>query len=111
MAAGYAEAIVPRSQRDDLNFVRRINQALLSAWKKRVLPEPMLDANHLVGTAVRKERQDIEGGHWEEALKCLTNDLQHHRTATFRQAALCAEATASVVNLVAIISGRRDKHE
>jgi hypothetical protein len=38
----------------------------------------------------------------------FANDLQHRRTATFRQAALCAEATASVVNLVAIISGKRD---
>lgn len=37
------------------------------------------------------------------------NDLQHHRTADYRQAALCAEATTSVVNLVAIISGRRDQ--
>ena len=39
----------------------------------------------------------------------LANDLQHHRTADYRQAALCAEATTSVVNLVAIISGRRDR--
>jgi hypothetical protein len=38
----------------------------------------------------------------------LANELQHKRTATFRQAALCAEATASVVNLIAIISGQRD---
>ena len=38
----------------------------------------------------------------------LANDLQHRRTATFRDAALCAEATTSVVNLVAIISGRRN---
>lgn len=38
----------------------------------------------------------------------LANQLQHRRTADFRQAALCAEATAAVVNLVAIISGRRD---
>jgi hypothetical protein len=38
----------------------------------------------------------------------LANALQHHRTAVFRQAALCAEATASVVNIVAIVSGRRD---
>ena len=38
----------------------------------------------------------------------LANELQHQRTATFRQAALCAEATASVVNIVAILSGRRD---
>jgi hypothetical protein len=38
----------------------------------------------------------------------LANDLQHKRTAHFRQAALCAEATNSVMNLIAIISGRRD---
>ena len=38
----------------------------------------------------------------------LANDLQHNRTATFREAALCAEATASVINIVAIASGRRD---
>ncbi len=38
----------------------------------------------------------------------VANDLQHRRTATFRSAALCAEATTSVVNLIAIISGRRD---
>jgi hypothetical protein len=38
----------------------------------------------------------------------LSNDLQHHRTATFRQAAMCAEATGSLINIVAIVSGRRD---
>lgn len=38
----------------------------------------------------------------------LANDLQHRRTAIFRQAALCAEATSSVVNMIAIISGKRD---
>ena len=38
----------------------------------------------------------------------LANELQHRRTAIFRQAALCAEATASVVNLIAIVSGQRD---
>jgi hypothetical protein len=38
----------------------------------------------------------------------LAVELQHRRTATFRQAALCAEATTSVINVVAIISGRRD---
>jgi len=39
----------------------------------------------------------------------LANDLQHHRTAGRREAALCAEATTSTVNIVAIISGRRDR--
>ena len=38
----------------------------------------------------------------------LANKLQHDRTADFRKAALCAEATASVVNIVAIVSGQRD---
>jgi len=38
----------------------------------------------------------------------LANNLQHRRTATFREAALCAEATSSVVNLIAIVSGQRD---
>ena len=38
----------------------------------------------------------------------LANDLQHRRTAAFRQAALCAEATSSVINIVAILSGVRD---
>lgn len=38
----------------------------------------------------------------------LANSLQHRRTATFRDAAMCAEASTAVVNLVAIVSGRRD---
>lgn len=38
----------------------------------------------------------------------LANVLQHRRTATFREAALCVEATTTVVNVVAIVAGRRD---
>jgi len=38
----------------------------------------------------------------------LANDIQHRRSASFREAALGAEATRSVVNIVAIISGKRD---
>jgi hypothetical protein len=38
----------------------------------------------------------------------LAIELQHRRTAEFRQAALCVEATTSVINVIAIISGRRD---
>jgi hypothetical protein len=33
--------------------------------------------------------------------------LQHKRLADFRTAALCAEGTLSVVNMLAIIAGRR----
>lgn len=38
----------------------------------------------------------------------LANDLTHRRTADFRIAALCAEASSAVINIVAIISGQRD---
>ena len=58
---------------------------------------------------------ELEGGANEGARRhakaalALANDLQHHRTADFRKAALCAEASISVVNIVAILSGRRDR--
>lgn len=38
----------------------------------------------------------------------LANALQHRRTATFREAAICVEATTSVINVIAILAGRRD---
>ncbi len=45
--------------------------------------------------------------HTKSALD-LANALQHRRTATFRDTALCVEATTSVVNIIAIIAGHRD---
>ncbi len=57
---------------------------------------------------------ELAGGSNEEARRhvkasfALANSIQHRRTATFRDAALCAEATTSVINCIAIISGRRD---
>jgi hypothetical protein len=44
-----------------------------------------------------------------KASLALANDLTHRRTADFRLAALCAESTNAVVNIVSIISGRRDR--
>ena len=38
----------------------------------------------------------------------LAVQLQHQRTAIFRNAAMCVEATTAVINMIAIISGRRD---
>lgn len=38
----------------------------------------------------------------------LSVDLQHKRTASFREAALCAEATRDIINTIAIMSGQRD---
>lgn len=36
------------------------------------------------------------------------NDLQHNRTATFRDAAICVEIAISTVNVIAIMAGVRD---
>lgn len=38
----------------------------------------------------------------------LAVELQHKRTASFRAAALCLEATSSITSIIAILSGRRD---
>lgn len=48
--------------------------------------------------------------HAKAALK-LALALQHRRTADFRQAAMCVEATTAVINVVSIMSGRRDPAE
>lgn len=45
--------------------------------------------------------------HARSALDFSVN-LQHKRTAAFRDAAMCVEATTAVVNTIAIVSGRRD---
>jgi hypothetical protein len=45
--------------------------------------------------------------HAKAALE-LAVHLQHKRTATFREAAICVEATTSVVSLIAIMAGLRD---
>lgn len=46
--------------------------------------------------------------HAKAALR-LALALQHKRTADFLMAALCAEATSSVVNILAVLGGRRGR--
>jgi hypothetical protein len=58
-------------------------------------------AAELAGSA-----NEVARKHAKAALD-LANRLQHERTADFRDAALCAEATISVANIVAVISGKR----
>lgn len=66
----------------------------------------MLEA-YLNGELPGKQNENIRR-HAKASLD-LGNELTHRRTAEFRLAAMCAEATNSVVNIVAIISGRRDR--
>jgi hypothetical protein len=58
---------------------------------------------------------ELQGGaneearaHAKAALR-LALALQHRRTADFPMAALCAEATSSVVNMLAVLAGRRGR--
>ena len=57
---------------------------------------------------------ELAGGVNEETRKHarsaldLANALQHRRTATFRDAAMCVEASTTVINVIAIVAGRRD---
>ena len=57
---------------------------------------------------------ELAGGANEEARRHarsaldFANAVQHRRTASFRDAALCVEATTTVVNVIAIVAGRRD---
>lgn len=59
-----------------------------------------------IGAELAGGSNEIVRSHVKSALK-LANELQHRRTALARDANLCAEATRTVVNLVAIIAERR----
>lgn len=41
----------------------------------------------------------------------LANTVTHKRTATYRDAAFCAQATVNVIGLISILSGKRDQEE
>lgn len=69
------------------------------------------DAKRMLEAYICKELSNSSNAAARKLVKAavdLANDVQHRRTATFRDAALCAETTTSVVNLIAIIFGRRD---
>ncbi|HZX25533.1 MAG TPA: hypothetical protein VFF16_00585 [Telluria sp.] len=58
---------------------------------------------------------ELGGGANEEARRHARSTLdfavalQHRRTATFRDAALCVEATTATISIAAILAGRRDR--
>lgn len=65
----------------------------------------MFDA--YIPVALEGSSNDFLRKHARAALD-LAVHLQHRRTATFREAALCVEATTSVINIVAVVAGLRD---
>lgn len=96
-------------------------EALLSLAKEVFIParHPIIDGTEVGPSdfkrmieayiAVELAGSSAEGlrKHARSALD-LANQTTHKRAAEFRDAALCLEATASVVNIIAIVSGRRD---
>lgn len=60
-------------------------------------------------TSVLKGGTNEEARAHAKAALRLALALQHKRTASFHMAALCAEATSSVVNILAILAGRRGR--
>jgi hypothetical protein len=76
-----------------------------------VQPSPT-DAKRMLEAIFEKELSGSTNkesrSHANAALR-LALALQHKRTADFRMAAICAESTFSVVNLLAIIAGRRGR--
>ena len=75
------------------------NMAPSSTDAKRML-DAILEMD-LAGPANQEARKHAK------AAVGLALALQHKRTADFRMAALCAEAATSVVNILAILAGRR----
>lgn len=84
-----------------------------------VIRHPSVDGVLPSGTDARRRLEayiavELATGANEEARRhargalALAVALQHRRTANFRDAAMCLEGTTSVINLVAIIEGRRD---
>jgi hypothetical protein len=75
-----------------------------------VVPSPT-DAKRMlsayIGAALPGQPNEVARRHAKAALD-LAIELQHRRTAAFRDAALCLEATRGVVNSVEILSGRRE---
>ena len=89
-------------------------QAVYIAGQHRTLDgvtPSLTDAKRMLEAYIAAElggsTNDEARGHARSALALAVN-LQHKRNAGFREAAMCVEATTSVINIIAIISGRRD---
>jgi len=69
------------------------------------------DAKRMLETYIAHELGGESNEHHRRFSKAsfdLAVSLQHRRSADFRDAALCVEATRSLINIIAIIAGRRD---
>src|SRR5262249_11799756 len=75
------------------------------------IPSPS-DAEERLNSYLSVELGGSAHGRARRAVKAVlafANAVQHDQGATLREAALVAEATNGIINLVAIVGGRRDK--
>ncbi|MFA5393800.1 MAG: hypothetical protein WC081_04095 [Candidatus Ratteibacteria bacterium] len=92
-------------------------QAIYTGKTRNTVPGPVpsdTDAKRMLEEYLNEEFQGSSNENVRKFSKTvfqLAVELQHKRTANFRNAALCAEATRAVVNTIAIISGQRDPAE
>jgi hypothetical protein len=86
-------------------FVSAVHKTIDGVEPSKTDAKRMLDA--FLSTKLPGKSNENIRRHAKAALD-VANDLTHRRTAEFRLAALCAEATNAVINIVAIVSGRRD---
>ena len=89
-------------------------QAVFDPEEHRTLdgtPASPTDAKRMLDAYIATAFGGSQNGYTRKAARAavdLAVHLQHQRTATFRSAAMCVEATTSVVNLIAISAGLRD---
>ncbi|WP_127520890.1 hypothetical protein [Mesorhizobium sp. Z1-4] len=89
-------------------------QAVFDGTRHRAIDGVQISASDFKRMIEAYIRTELAGDAFEDqrrharAAYDLANNLQHRRTAGFRLAAMCLEATTSVVNIVSIVSGRRD---
>ena len=86
-------------------YIRERHPPLDSTEPSKTDAKRMLEA--YVAIELAEGANEEARKHTRSALE-LANALQHKRTATFREAALCVEASTTVVNVIAIVAGRRD---
>ncbi|NUN95387.1 MAG: hypothetical protein HUU16_04375 [Candidatus Omnitrophica bacterium] len=75
------------------------------------VPPSPTDAKRMLESYIAQELQGSAYDYQRKFAKAvfdLAVNLQHRRTAKFRDAALCAEATRSMINTIALLSGQRD---
>ena len=96
-----------------------VAQAVFDPRQHPPLPNDNTDASdtdvkRMLARYVAVEHYGASG---QEVRKCvnssvdLANKVTHRRSSTYRDAALCAQATFNVVGLISLISGKRDRDE